>query len=153
MLLRICGPGFTLNFVTILLIIINTAVFWFQLTGTGSIRQSVILYGMIPYDLFDGGVINIPGRIPAGFSIITSMFLHGGFIHLGTNMLYLWIFGRNVEDDFGHGRFLVFYLVTGIIAAAAFAIVVLRESGKSLLGHWPMEPMDTSLVFPDTNPQ
>ncbi len=109
-------------FVTILLIIINTAVFWFQLTGTGSIRQSVILYGMIPYDLFDGEVINIPGRIPAGFSIITSMFLHGGFIHLGSNMLYLWIFGRNVEDDFGHGRFLVFYLVTGIIAAAAFAI-------------------------------
>ena len=77
---------------------------------------------MIPYDLFDGGVPSIPGRIPAGLTIITSMFMHGGFIHLGSNMLFLWVFGRNVEDDFGHGRFLVFYLITGILATAAFAI-------------------------------
>ena len=108
-------------FVTILLLFINIAAFWFQLTGPGSIRQSVVLYGMIPYDLFDGGVPSIPGRIPAGLTIITSMFMHGGFIHLGSNMLFLWVFGRNVEDDFGHGRFLVFYLITGVLATAAFA--------------------------------
>jgi membrane associated rhomboid family serine protease len=47
------------------------------------------------------------------------MFLHGGLVHLGGNMLYLWIFGANVEDTFGHARFLVFYLVSGVLAALA----------------------------------
>ena len=52
-------------------------------------------------------------------TIFTSMFLHGGFFHLGGNMLYLWIFGNNIEDSTGHGRFILFYLLAGI--AAAFA--------------------------------
>ncbi len=62
------------------------------------------------------------GLVPAFFSVInvfTSMFVHGGFAHLAGNMLFLWIFGDNVEDRLGHGRFLVFYLLCGFAAAVA----------------------------------
>jgi membrane associated rhomboid family serine protease len=62
------------------------------------------------------------GLVPAAFSIVTvftSMFVHGGFGHLGLNLLYLWIFGDNVEARLGHGRFAAFYLATGAIAALA----------------------------------
>ena len=52
-------------------------------------------------------------------TIFTSMFLHGGLLHVAGNMLYLWIFGDNVEDTLGHGRFLVFYLLSGVAAALA----------------------------------
>jgi membrane associated rhomboid family serine protease len=55
--------------------------------------------------------------------MVTSMFLHGGFLHFGGNMLYLWIFGDNVEDRMGHGRFLVFYLLCGAAAALAQTVV------------------------------
>ncbi len=60
------------------------------------------------------------GLIPAAFSwttVLTSMFVHGDLLHLGSNMLCLWIFGDNVEDQMGHGRFLLFYLACGIVAA------------------------------------
>ncbi len=110
-------------FVTVLLIIANIVVFWFQLTGPGSIIQSVRQYGMIPFDLFHPGAIDVPGRIAAPVTFFTCMFMHGGFLHLGGNMLYLWVFGRNVEDYFGHLRFLVFYLATGVLAAIVFMLV------------------------------
>jgi membrane associated rhomboid family serine protease len=59
--------------------------------------------------------------VPPGATIFSSMFLHGGFLHLAGNMLYLWIFGNNVEDAMGHGRFIVFYLVCGVAAALTLA--------------------------------
>ena len=65
------------------------------------------------------------GLVPAAFSwvtVLTSMFLHGGIMHVAGNMLYLWIFGDNVEDRMGHGRFLVFYLLCGTAAALAQTI-------------------------------
>lgn len=108
-------------FVTVLLIVANTVVYLLHATGHGSIERSVLLYGMIPYDLFHPGTLNLPGRVPSSFTVVTSMFSHGGFLHLGANMLYLWVFGRNVEDDFGRLRFLVFYISAGIIANFAFA--------------------------------
>jgi membrane associated rhomboid family serine protease len=57
--------------------------------------------------------------VPSALTLLTSMFLHGGFMHLAGNMLYLWIFGDNVEDSMGHGRFLVFYVLCGLIASGA----------------------------------
>lgn len=57
--------------------------------------------------------------VPGGATLFTSMFLHGGLLHLGGNMLYLWIFGNNIEDVMGHARFVVFYLVCGVVAALA----------------------------------
>ena len=108
-------------FVTVLLIVANTVVYLFQATGQGSIERSVLLYGMIPYDLFHPGALNLQGSVPSSVTVVTSMFSHGGFLHLGVNMLYLWVFGRNVEDDFGRLRFFVFYISAGIIANFAFA--------------------------------
>ncbi|HEU4618418.1 MAG TPA: rhomboid family intramembrane serine protease [Gammaproteobacteria bacterium] len=60
--------------------------------------------------------------VPAPVTILTSMFLHGGFLHLAGNMLYLWIFGDNVEDRMGHGRFTAFYLLCGLAAALSQAL-------------------------------
>ena len=77
-------------------------------------RRFIITYGVIPlrfFSQFDG------------LTIISSMFLHGGFLHLGSNMLYLWIFGDNVEDAMGHGRFLAFYLICGAVAAVTQALI------------------------------
>ena len=61
--------------------------------------------------------------VPAVLSIFTALFLHGGLLHLAGNMLYLWIFGNNIEDGMGHARYLVFYLICGVAAALTFAFM------------------------------
>ena len=61
--------------------------------------------------------------VPAWMTIFTSMFLHGGFLHIGGNMLYLWIFGDNVEDSMGHVKFIVFYALCGVAAAFAQGLI------------------------------
>ena len=100
-------PSRTTPFVTVGLIVVNTLVFLRQLTLDDSAVEEFFLYF---------------GLVPAAFSwvaVLTSMFVHGGFAHFGFNMLFLWIFGDNVEDRMGHGRFLVFYLLCGVAAALA----------------------------------
>jgi membrane associated rhomboid family serine protease len=108
-----------------MLIVANIAAFWYQVTHAGSwnesLHASVQAFGMTPVSVMSGGSAGMRGEIPAWATLLTSMFMHGGLLHLGSNMLYLWVFGRNVEDDFGHMRFLVFYVVTGLLAAFAFA--------------------------------
>jgi len=97
--------------VTITLIAINVMVFLYELSLGRGIEAFTLYWGLVP----------------AAFSwvaVFTSMFLHGGFLHVGGNMLYLWIFGDNVEDRMGHGRFLVFYLLCGVAAALAQTITV-----------------------------
>jgi membrane associated rhomboid family serine protease len=87
-------------------------------------RKAVMAFGVIPKLLFGNADLSPDIRvIPAWASLITSMFLHGGFLHLGGNMLYLWIFGDNVEGSMGHGRFLVFYLLCGIAAGLSQAVM------------------------------
>jgi len=95
-------------------------------TGLIAINALVFVYqwSLGPEDgtrfIFDWGLI------PALFSwlnVLTSMFLHGGFLHAGGNMLYLWIFGDNVEDRLGHARFVAFYLLCGVAAALAQAFI------------------------------
>ena len=89
--------------------------------------EATTLLGFMPGVLFGYGSIENPWVSPAG-SIFTAMFLHGGFFHLAGNMLYLWIFGDNVEDRFGHGRFVAFYLICGAIAALAHALLDMRST-------------------------
>ena len=115
--LRDDNPVRTRPVVTVVLIVLCTLVFlWQQSLSANGQQQAAYLFGLIPAVLF--GNAQLEGQwIPAGATLITSMFLHGGWLHLIGNMLYLWIFGDNVEDRLGRGRFVVFYLVCGIVAA------------------------------------
>lgn len=84
----------------------------------------VYTYGAIPAVVF--GHADLPREliaVPAYGTLLTSMFLHGGWMHIIGNMLYLWIFGNNVEDVMGHARFVVFYVVCGILAALSHAAI------------------------------
>ena len=93
----------------------------------------VVQYALVPAEFLKG--VDLPPTIPIPiwFTLITSMFLHGGLVHLLGNMLYLWIFGDNVEDAMGHTRFLGFYLVCGV--AASFAqIAISPDSGIPQIG-------------------
>lgn len=93
--------------VTAGLIALNTAIFLYELTRTTAQLN----------DLFDTWGI-VPDQISQHLpSLVTSMFLHGGWLHLIGNMLFLWVFGRNVEDLIGSGRFLIFYLLCGVVSA------------------------------------
>ena len=105
--LRDVIPSRTTPGVTITLIVINVLVFLFQMSLTERGQEAfVVAFGLVPaYFSF--------------VTVFTSMFVHGGLAHIAGNMLFLWIFGDNVEDRLGHGRFLFFYLLCGF--AAAFA--------------------------------
>jgi membrane associated rhomboid family serine protease len=85
---------------------------------------SLYQFGMIPVRLIGGE--QLPPElavVPAWSTVLTSMFMHGGWLHLGGNMLYLWIFGDNIEDSMGHVRYLVFYVLCGTAAALAQGFV------------------------------
>ena len=90
---------------------------WQTSLGSQGYQAAVYALGVIPAVLLDK--VTLPAElavVPASVTVFTSMFLHGGFMHLAGNMLYLWIFGNNVEDAMGHGRFIVFYLLCGVAA-------------------------------------
>src|SRR5262249_1902164 len=92
-----------------MLIVVNAAVFLRMIVlGDGAREQFVLSYGFIPASFSWG-------------SAVTSMFLHAGWIHVAGNLWALWLFGDNVEDRMGHGRFLVFYLLAGLAAVLAQA--------------------------------
>jgi len=108
--------------VTLGLIAANVAVFLYQYLLVPEAAQRIIfLYGLIPRELTQG-VPLVSHPVPVEVTVFTSMFVHGGLFHVAGNMLYLWIFGNNVEDAMGHARFLLFYLLSGL--AAAFAQVL-----------------------------
>ncbi len=107
------------------IIAICVVVFLWQFSlGEDRGNEKILQLGMIPARLF--GHAQLPPElegVPAWATIFTSMFMHGGFLHLGGNMLYLWIFGDNIEDSMGHVRYAVFYLLCGTAAALAQGFV------------------------------
>lgn len=108
--------------VTIVLIVTNSVVFIYEmLLGPAAGQSFIASFALIPRDLFSG-MEGQQGAIPAGLTVFTSMFLHGGLLHVGGNMLYLWIFGNNIEDSMGRIRFLVFYFLCGAVAAYSHAL-------------------------------
>jgi len=114
--------------VTYILVASCTLVFFYQLMAQFSNVEAgnaiVLNLGMIPHQIVRGQRL---------WTLVTSMFLHGGFFHIIGNMLYLWIFGNNVEDSMGHVRFLVFYLLCGL-AAAALQIAFQPDSPVPMVG-------------------
>ena len=97
-------------------------MFLWEITLPGDEQQAAVyLLGFIPAVLF--GRAELPEHwVSPTLSIFTAMFMHGGLMHLLGNMLYLWIFGDNVEDRVGHARFVLFYLICGAVAALAQAL-------------------------------
>ena len=119
--LRDSQPSYSKPYVTIAIIATNALVFLFELTlDRYSLNAMLSTYGLIPSHL-------------QWTSVITSMFLHGGWLHLIGNMWFLWIFGDNVEDILGHGKFLLFYLLCGI-AAALLQAALSPDSRAPMIG-------------------
>ena len=113
------NPTILFPYFTIAIIVFNALIYlWENLSPTGA-QQIVFSYGAIPSTLL---TFETNQPIHPALTVFTSMFMHGGLFHLGGNMLYLWIFGNNIEDRLGHFRFVVFYLIGGGIAAYAHAI-------------------------------
>jgi len=107
--------------VTIALIAINVLVFFLEL-GQGSedaLQSFITAWGVVPREYSVGHDLAPTIPLPYWSTLITSMFLHGGWMHLGGNMLYLWIFGDNLERVMGSAKYLIFYLVCGIAAGLA----------------------------------
>ena len=114
--LRDVNPRGIHPWVNISLIVINILFFFWELMQGVHLQAMLMSIAFIPERFF------VPGYWPQDtFSILISMFLHGGWLHLGSNMLYLWIFGDNIEDRLGHWRYLLFYLACGFAATFAHA--------------------------------
>jgi membrane associated rhomboid family serine protease len=115
------GSGQGPAIVTIALIILNVLAFLLELGqgSEGALQSFITAWGVVPREYSVGR--DLPPLIPLPFwsTLITSMFLHGGWLHLGGNMLYLWIFGDNIERAMGSARFLVFYTICGLVAGLA----------------------------------
>ncbi len=144
----------TTPYVNYLLVAANVLVFaLFQ--GLGANDRFTYAWATVPYEIVTGRDVTtrdrvvrveptgqrmqIPGLQPTPGSVyltlLTSMFMHGGFAHLFGNMLFLWIFGDNLEDRLGHARYLVFYLLCGVLASLAhvFSTLAFSENGSGLL--------------------
>jgi len=119
------------------LIAINVLVFVF-LQGMGGNEKFTYAFSTVPAEILTGkdiaaGVLE-PTPVPVYFTLITSMFMHGGWAHLLGNMLFLWVFGDNIENRIGHIRYLIFYLVCGIIASLSHVFVSGSDSLVPSLG-------------------
>ena len=117
-------------FVNYTLIAINVMVFLYQLGND----QFTLGYSVVPAEITQGrdivgpvrgvkGLTLAPSPQPIYLTLLSAMFMHGGWLHLGGNMLYLWIFGDNVEDRMGHLKYLIFYLLCGFLASATHIFV------------------------------
>jgi membrane associated rhomboid family serine protease len=111
-------PSRTFPFVTIALIVVNVLVFLYEMSLGDDLDGFIRVYALVPAHFTAGA------DYPLHWTpVFVSMFLHGGVAHVAGNMLYLWIFGDNVEDRLGHVRFLIFYLLSGVAAALAHIVV------------------------------
>jgi membrane associated rhomboid family serine protease len=127
------GPRRSIPWVTWGLIAINIVVFLYQVTLGPDVETFIFAYSVVPIAILKGiPQTDLPG-VPAGLpfhtpvpvylTVFSSMFMHAGWLHLGGNILYLFIFGDNVEDRMGHIPYLLFYLFCGIVASAAQILV------------------------------
>lgn len=155
------NPTLSFPLVTVILIIVNIIVFLYELSLPGHLLKNFLLkYGAIPLEITSFIDINPTSPIPLPFTMFTAMFLHGGFLHIAGNMLYLWIFGNNVEDNFGKKRFIIFYFTCGLFASTLHIIInptsplpMIGASGaiSGVIGAYmllyPFARVDTVVIF------
>ncbi len=143
-------PGHGPAFATLAIIALNVFVF-LVLQGASGPSGDRFTYGYsaVPYEITHGtdltqpteitvngqtgSIPQEPGPVPIWLTLLTSMFMHGGWLHIGGNMLFLWVFGDNVEDAMGHVKYLLFYLACGAFAALMHAMVA-PNSDSPLIG-------------------
>jgi membrane associated rhomboid family serine protease len=120
--------------VSYLLIAINILVFVF-LQGLGTNERFTYALSTVPFEIVTGRDVLVPTPVPLYFTLITSMFMHGGIAHIAGNMLFLWIFGDQIEDRLGHIKYLLFYLVCGVLASLAhvFTTALLAGNDQSMM--------------------
>lgn len=140
------NPTILTPYVTVAIIAANLAV-WVVFQGMGTdprLAQTVCEFGLTPGDLLHHLPIGTTFAVGQGeycritggsswYTLFTSMFLHGGWLHILGNMWFLWLFGNNIEDVMGHGRFLIFYLLAGL-AAAFTQVLVSPDSAAPMIG-------------------
>ncbi len=110
-------PGQGLAVVTLGLIVINVLAFLFELSLGAGLEGFIQTYGAVPREILTGQDVPPPGPTPLWIQLLTSMFLHGGWLHIISNMAYLYVFGDDIEEAFGPMLYLLFYLGTGIVAS------------------------------------
>jgi membrane associated rhomboid family serine protease len=111
------------HLITYSLIAINVLVFIYELILGNALNRFFLSYSVIPLEIYTGRDLKpFIAPLPVYTTLFTSIFMHGGFAHILGNMLYLWIFGDNVEEAMGSVRFLFFYLLCGVIASLAHVI-------------------------------
>ncbi len=116
------NPTSRFPYVTVFFIGLNILIFFYQILSPQGLQYYVYKMGAIPYEITHFKTLSFFPRISPPLSLITSMFLHGGLFHLFGNMLYLWIFGNNIEDFLGPIRFVLFYLFSGLGASLTHII-------------------------------
>ncbi len=121
--LRDDNPTTLTPVVTVSLIVLNCLVFLYQLSLGPAEERFILSYAAVPAEWFRPGTVVGDPAVPAAATVLTSMFLHANLMHLIGNMLYLWIFGNNIEDVMGHGRFILFYLLCGVVAVLGHAVM------------------------------
>jgi membrane associated rhomboid family serine protease len=114
------NPTHRLPYVTIGIIISNILIFLLEIISPPGMEKTVYAYGAVPQYILTFEKFQ---PIHPALTVFTAMFMHGGVFHLGGNMLYLWIFGNNIEDKLGHLRFIIFYIFCGITAAYSHALI------------------------------
>lgn len=112
------NPRSSFPIVTLSLIVVNIAVFLYELSLGPGLNAFIERYGVIPSSTMSS--LNTGMYAPVASTFLSASFIHGGWLHLIFNMLYLWVFGDNIEDRLGRVRFLLYYLLCGTIALAAF---------------------------------
>jgi membrane associated rhomboid family serine protease len=111
------NPTRTVPFVTLALIVANSLVFLWELSlAPGRQQEAILSLAVVPSELSRIGSLGTGALLYNGMTLVTAMFLHGSILHVAGNMLYLWIFGNNIEDVMGHVRFAIFYLLCGLAA-------------------------------------
>jgi membrane associated rhomboid family serine protease len=118
----------TTPWVNYLLIAINILVFVF-LQQLGTNERFTYALSTVPFEIVTGRDVLVPTPVPLYFTLITSMFMHGGIAHIAGNMLFLWIFGDQIEDRLGHIKYLIFYLVCGVLASLAHVFATAAFAG------------------------
>jgi membrane associated rhomboid family serine protease len=126
-------PSRSFPFITLILLLANVTVYIYQLTLGYAEDSFIWKYGAVAYSITTLEPVNPASTLFPWFTLLTAQFVHGSIWHLGGNMLFLWIFGDNVEDRLGHFHFLAFFLVCGVLSIIA-QVIVNPDSAVPLIG-------------------